>query len=316
MDSVGFVPLRILDTAILQVGKGTFPAFCIAKVAIWKYYRRRREVFGSNSLGFSPPRPSVHYLPSLDEMPTDSEIRSRRDSWPPTQLLLLRSSSSKEEPETLTKNIDEDPLTYFLTPTPQLRDDDVLDGAMLDFDAGIEDPKHTHDMVRSVSPSSLDGLSKPSSCSHSPELDFDMPTPDNEEDEEQEDYIRFAPGGFSARFLSLPVFAIDGRRPRPRSPLSGYSANNMPASFPGPSSPPRGRLSHPRGRKFSPTRSSSAKGRPGHLWREPSPDVWSIEEETEEDIASVIMSDDEQENGTMQTKTRKRVRFVLPVEAE
>ena len=183
MDSVGFVPLRILDTAILQVGKGTFPAFCIAKVAIWKYYRRRREVFGSNSLGFSPPRPSVHYLPSLDEMPTDSEIRSRRDSWPPTQLLLLRSSSSKEEPETLTKNIDEDPLTYFLTPTPQLRDDDVLDGAMLDFDAGIEDPKHTHDMVRSVSPSSLDGLSKPSSRSRSPELDFDMPTPDNEEDE-------------------------------------------------------------------------------------------------------------------------------------
>jgi hypothetical protein len=249
-------------------------------------------------------------------MPTDSELRSRRDSWPPTQLLLLRSSSSKEEAKTLTENMDEDPLTYFLTPTPQLEDEDVFDGALLDFDAGIEDPKHSHDMVRSVSPSSLDGLSKPSSRSRSPELEFDMATPDNEEEDEEEDYIRFAPGGFSSRFLSLPEFAIDGRRPRPRSPLFGRSANNMPANFPGPSSPPRGRVLQSRGRKFSPTRSSSANGRPGHLWREPSPDVWSIEEETEEDMASVVMSDEEDKDGKTKAKSKKRVRFVLPVTEE
>jgi hypothetical protein len=257
----------------------------------------------------------VYYLPLIDEMPTESELRSRRDSWPPTQLRLLRSSS-KEEPKQLTEDIDEDPLTYFLTPTPLLEDDEMLDGVIMDFDAGIEDPSHPHDMVRSVSPSSLDGLSKPSSRSRSPEFDFDMPTPD-EDDDDEEDYIRFATGGYSSRFLSLPDFAIDGRRPRPRSPLFGRSTN-LPASFPGPSSPPRGRVLHARGR-LSPVRSVSARGRPGHLWREPSPDVWSIEEETEEDMESVRdkMEPLEILNGEGsdgEGKIKKKVRFVLPSE--
>ncbi|KAK0392087.1 hypothetical protein NLU13_1585 [Sarocladium strictum] len=245
-------------------------------------------------------------------MPTESELHSRRDSWPPTQLRLLRSSS-KGEPKRLHEDIDEDPLTYFLTPTPLLEDDEILDGTMMDFDAGIEDPHHAPDMVRSVSPSSLDGLSKPSSRSRSPDFDFDMPTPD--EDEDDEDYIRFVPGGYSSRFLSLPDFAIDGRRPRPRSPLFGRSTN-MPASFPGPSSPPRGRVLHARGR-LSPARSVSARGRPGHLWREPSPDVWSIEEETEEDMESVKDEGgkvDKVGGSAGEGKIKKKVRFVLPSE--
>ncbi|KAL2211871.1 hypothetical protein CC79DRAFT_1317926 [Sarocladium strictum] len=248
-------------------------------------------------------------------MTTDSELRSRRDSWPPTQLRLIRSSS-KEDPKPLPHDIDEDPLTYFLTPTPQLEDDDILGEAMMDFDAGIEDHHHGPDMVRSVSPSTLDGLSKPSSRARTPDFDFDMPTPSEEEDDE-EDYIRFSPNGFSSRFLSLPEFAIDGRRPRPHSPLSGRS-NNRPASFPGPGSPPRGRVLHTRGR-HSPVRSVSARGRPNHLWREPSPDVWSIEEETEEDMAIVAKKDELAQIEGAKTcgrdgKTKKKVRFVLPSE--
>lgn len=284
-------------------------------MAIWKYHRRRREAVDAYPIVVASHRRSVYYLPIIDEMPTDSELHSRRDSWPPTQLRLLRSSS-KDEPNQLAKNMDEDPLTYFLTPTPILEDDDMLDGAMMDFDAGIEDPNHAHDMVRSMSPSSLDGLSKPSSRSRSPDFDFDLPTP-SEDDDEEEEYIRFAPGGYSSRFLSLPDFAIDGRRPRPRSPLFGRSTN-IPASFPGPSSPPRGRVLHARGR-LSPVRSLSARGRPGHLWREPSPDVWSIEEETAEDMEIVTSKEERAEALTVESsdgegKIKKKVRFVLPSE--
>jgi hypothetical protein len=67
----------------------------------------------------------------------------------------------------------------------------------------------------------------------------------------------------------------------------------------------------------------SIRSRPSHLWREPSPDVWSIEEETEEEM-SEIGSPVEVTNmdgkhldfafqlEQMAAKPKKKVRFLLP----
>ncbi len=100
-------------------------------------------------------------------MPATSQVRQRRDSWPPTQVRIQNSiehddATLEEEPDL--SFIDDNPLTYFLTPAPLLAvDDEDDDNAMMDFDfdAGIEDAKHPPEIVRSVSPSSLDGLSLP-----------------------------------------------------------------------------------------------------------------------------------------------------------
>lgn len=244
-------------------------------------------------------------------MPTESEMRSRRDSWPPTQLRLSHAVEDKDEPRPLL-DIDEDPLTYFLTPAPDM--DGYEEGAeMMDFDAGIEDTSHPPEIVRSVSPSSLDGLSKPTDRASSPEMDSDVPSPDEHDDE---DYVRLSPS--KAGHLTLRDLAIDSLRYRPRSPVFGRSANALlsPASFPAPQA--RGR-SVARGRRGL-TRSLSARAaRPGHLWREPSPDVWSIEEETEEELLSdAAMSDGGDEDAVsggedvVAAKPKKRVRFILP----
>lgn len=251
-------------------------------------------------------------------MPMDSEMRSRRDSWPPTQLRLeppsLTKTKQSDEPRPLLEDIDDDPLTYFLTPTPIHEDDDAeIDGMI--FDAGIEDPSHPHEMVRSVSPSHLDGLRKPDrDRPSSPEFDSDITTPDEDDDE---DYIRFTPN--NSRLLSFRDLHIDGLGGS-RSPAFGRSANALlsPASFPAPQ--PRGRL-HTIGRRGR-ARSMSVRSRSSHLWREPSPDVWSIEEETEEDLMGEPVnktgddSEDDKTNGDLEMKAakpKKKVRFVLPV---
>lgn len=274
------------------------------KVATWKYSKRRRTVATA-----SPSRnPLAIYrlpVPIPDTMPTESELRSRRDSWPPTQVRLSHAPQDKDEPRPLL-DIDEDPLTYFLTPAP----DDGTGDDMMDFDAGIEDTSQPREIVRSVSPSSLDGLSKPKGPSS--DIDSDAPATDDDD----EDYIRLSPS--KTGMLSLRDLAIDSLRYRPRSPVFGRDASALlsPASsFPAPQRRGRSRNQARRER----TRSLSARSRPGHLWREPSPDVWSIEEETEEemlsDVGSGPRSDDEMEEVREETeaaKPKKRVRFILP----
>lgn len=236
-------------------------------------------------------------------MPTESELRSRRDSWPPTQLRFVSSSADKDEPQPLLTDMDEDPLTYFLTPTPAL-EDDTADDVMLDFDAGIEDPNRAQDAVRSVSPSTLGGLSKPPPRTKSPDFDSDFLTSDDDDDE---DYIRFTPG--NSRFLSLPDYAIDGRMPRPRSPLSGFGRGDAPSPGTSPTFSARGR-SNAR-RKPVHAWNVSPRSRPGHLWREPSPDVWSIEEETPEEmvVEQVVKA---RVRPASEGKPLKKVRFILP----
>lgn len=278
-------------------------------MAFFKYYRRRRQPIPTTRppQDSSAARATVHFIP--DTMASESKTRSRRDSWPPTQVRLRPRSSKDSEPRPLLEDIDEDPLTYFLAPTVE-HDEDYS----IDFDAGIEDPNHPSEMVRSVSPSNLDGLSnnRPSS----PECDSDVSMASPDEDEDDEDYIRWSPS--NSRLTSFQDLHTDGLAARTRSPVFGRSTNALlsPNSFPAPT--PRGR--NIRGRP----RRSSLRSRPTHLWREPSPDVWSIEEETEEEMMSEMGNsmevdkkdddDDKEEKGKTQkaAKPKKKVRFVLP----
>lgn len=246
----------------------------------------------------SPRRSKVHCIPTPNIMPTESETRSRRDSWPPTQVHMKSAVTKYQEPRPLLEiDDDDDPLTYFLTPTPIFEDEDECMG----FDAGIEDPNQPHDIVRSVSPSTLDGLSKDRSMS--PFSDSDMTSPD---EDEEEDYIRFSP--------SSPTFQSfrDSVELRPANPIFNRSTNGLLSP---PSSPkPRGRRGRPR----------SPRSRPAHLWRQPSPDVWSIEEETEEEMSEVAVEvkagilkggNDKGLDGKA-AKPLKKVRFVLPGDEE
>lgn len=232
--------------------------------------------------------------------------------------------------------IDDDPFNYFLTPAPSSQDDD-LDMDM-DYDAGIENTKRRGPIVRSVSPSSLDGgftgfpLRPPtpprSFGSHSPEPDLDMaPTPEDD----REAYLRLGSSPVTPPY-NLPFTLKDFASARSKTRKDrgkGTSAATLLSPTPmhgGPPSSSRGRLSHrpgprPLGALDTRGRTRSWSGRLSpHAWREPSPDVWSIEEETEEDMVNSEMGDSAVSEGQTQAidipaaKPKKRVRFVLPVE--
>lgn len=292
-------------------------------------------------------------------MPSLSNMGSRRESWPPTQLRLVRSGSNKSlEPRPLLEDIDEDPLTYFLTPSADDEDDDDNaafsddEDAIMDFDAGIEIAGQPRDITRSVSPSTLDGLRKLGLGGHhhyraaSPDFDSDGLTSDDD-DYDGEDYIRFSPSPppsntIRTRSPSSLLSAMPRHSSfsgafgfRARSPVLGATNGFLsPASsFPAPSPPrrqyapaltvaaagPRGRstFASRRGRSLANPSASARVSRPGHLWREPSADVWSIEEETEEEL---MMSEtsltvrSERAKAIPGAKPIKRVRFVLPGE--
>ncbi|KAF4975366.1 hypothetical protein FZEAL_7837 [Fusarium zealandicum] len=265
-------------------------------------------------------------------MPTGSEMRSRRDSWPPTLMRLKPTVSTKDEPLPSLDNIDDDPLTYFLTPAPYMDDDD-LDGIMMDFDAGIEDSSQPRAFIRSVSPSTLDGLRKPGLRPISPDTSSEISGSNNEEDDDddddEEDYISFSPSKHG--LLSLrDIFANSHPPMRPKSPAFNQSSNPVllsPASFSSPKLRGRGRG---RGRHGASSRNVSTRQRPGQLWREPSPDVWSIEEETEEelmtDVGSSVASQsdigddddnvEEKPKVKKASKPKKKVRFMLPAKEE
>jgi hypothetical protein len=230
--------------------------------------------------------------------------------------------------------IDDDPFNYFLTPAPSSQDDD-LDMEM-DFDAGIEDSKRHVPIVRSVSPSSLDGgltslpLRPPtpprSFGSHSPEPDLDMaPTPEDD----SEAYLRFGSSPATPPY-NLPFTLKDfaNARNKARKDRGKTSAATLlsPTPMHGAPSSGRGRLSHrpgprPLGALDARGRTRSWSGRLSpHAWREPSPDVWSIEEETEEDVVNSEVGDSAMSEGRTlaieipAAKPKKRVRFVLPVQ--
>lgn len=232
--------------------------------------------------------------------------------------------------------VDKDPLNYFLTPAPS-SDDEAVD--VMDFDAGIEDAKHPAPIVRSVSPSTLDGLSRLGARpptpprgpgSPSPELDMDMaPTPEEEEDDDDdgEEYLRL--GGSLPLCLPFSLRDFAAMRAKGRRERESKAGNNGLLLSPAPlhaghSSSARGRSAHRPGPR--PIVAGSVKGRlrgmglapsrsSPHAWREPSPDVWSIEEEPEQEDGGGDMGEDGRKAGAIDiaaAKPRKKVRFVLP----
>ncbi|KAI0006956.1 hypothetical protein F4779DRAFT_541413 [Xylariaceae sp. FL0662B] len=250
-------------------------------------------------------------MPSLSpSVPT----RLQPDSWSPSP---DRHTPSLEDDSTSTDDDEldvplsrENPMLYFLTP-PTPKDEELEFD--FDFDAGIEDSSHRK-IIRTVSPATLDGLRK-----YKPKSRADECAILDDDEEDEEDYIRFPPRqtlpfGFE-KFFDKPkhTFTASETTEALLSPRSFHvgSPRGRPAKH---FAPPR----HPfRGR----SRSLSLQRR--HSWREPSPDVYSIEEEPEKETMSEMgLSVSDLEEGREKktqpidipaAKPKKRVRFMLPV---
>ncbi|KAH6641410.1 hypothetical protein F5144DRAFT_132431 [Chaetomium tenue] len=260
-----------------------------------------------------------------------------RDSWLSNPMFLQPSIERDDgEIEDLNlSNMEEDPLMYFLTPAPYScsGDDDGMDFDM-EFDAGIEDAKHPAPIIRSVSPSSLEGLSRPPPrpptpprSPATPDLDYDLSgTPD---EHEQYDYMESSWPPRRGSSMNLPRRLKDKFKVHYPKPDAGHPDSLAP---PPPSPSPHSPRTSSRGRATSRaagggggpqqqpgsrrTRAAPARLSP-HAWREPSPDVWAIEEEPEAELYS-----EGGDGGSFlgsgpvdipaAKKPKKRVRFVLP----
>ncbi|KAI0876584.1 hypothetical protein GGS24DRAFT_215970 [Hypoxylon argillaceum] len=262
-------------------------------------------------------------------LPSDALNAVHRQSWPPSGL--WPSSPSRIPPaldedkdglSTDDEDIDiparpENPLKYFLTPaTPG---DDELEFEF-DFDAGIEDSNSPRQIVRSVSPSTLDGLRRYKARSKAADCNI-RENDDEDEDDDEEDYIRFTPQ------KSLP-FGLDDYFDHPRHGSPSHAVSQTTDALLSPSfhvGSPKGRLA----KRFTPPPRHVIRGRPAHRtlqrrhsWREPSPDVWSIDEEPEKETRSEMGLSIEDLDDGLEKKTqpidipaakpRKKVRFVLP----
>lgn len=287
-------------------------------------------------------------------------------------------------------SLDDDPINFFLTPTPLLDDGDTDEDEDVDmemdlelemnmaFDAGIENPHDPQPAIRSISPSDLTGPSRPPSSSPkivplsirspTPPKSWSGPrsppsrspsevmTPNTElDDDDDEDYVRFTPRGMP---FSLPQFNTYNNFGSSKSKGNSRKAAAVAAAakkqavdendgvgmMMARGSATTSTLLSPSGSfhvgrppftQSTRGRSTTAVGRPpllaqrprswsgatgyssGRLspraWREPSPDVWSIEEEPEEDLMSEVVDEVVYSTTTGGGKSRKKVRFLLPV---
>lgn len=241
-------------------------------------------------------------MPSL---PTRINHIVGSESWPPAagrHPPSLDDDNSTDDEELDVPLLQRDPLTYFLSPpTPTDEDEFEFD---FDFDAGIEDSNNPREIVRSISPSTLDGLKKYKSKGHG----TDCAILDDMDDDEEEEYVRL--GASKTSPLGLPDLGID--RPRPAGTTQSKITTEAllsPASF---------HVGSPRRPFQGRSRSLSLQRR--HSWREPSPDVWSIEEEpAKETMSEMGLShhlDEEKKTqpiDVLAAKPKKKVRFILPV---
>jgi len=143
------------------------------------------------------------------------------------------------------EDIDANPFAYFLT-SPGPEDDDDYE-FYEDLSAGIEAPNESQTPVREVSPSSL-----------------------------QRTPLEPADDTHNGKAFALPLSLRDFALANSASKKEKRALLNT-ADFGHPSPPPTPAL---RGR--GQTRSRSLSSPRPHLWREPSPDVWSIPEEKED----------------------------------
>ncbi|KAF7532707.1 hypothetical protein G7054_g7742 [Neopestalotiopsis clavispora] len=264
--------------------------------------------------------------------PTGTLSPLRPGSWPaspgrPTTPQLEEDEFTDEDDFDMPL-LQRDPLRYFLTPATPEGDDDFE--FQFDFDAGIDDVTKPKEIIRSVSPSTLDGLKsyKPKGKNNNTTAttNHDCAILDSDSDDDEE-YIRFRPS--KSLPLGLPDLGIERPRSAGASPNSSSESMLSPDSFHVGSL--RGRPSKrfappPSRRTFGHSRSRSVPLPRRHSWREPGSDVWSIEEEPEKETLSErgLSTEDleayfhENKTAPMQIPTTaggkpiKKVRFVLP----
>ncbi|KAI1436027.1 hypothetical protein GGR50DRAFT_263975 [Xylaria sp. CBS 124048] len=261
------------------------------------------------------------------------ELSPSSPSQCPPALVEDRDGLSTDDEDLDSAPRPENPLKYFLTPAALENEELEFE---FDFDAGIEDSNSPRQKIRSVSPSTLDGLRryqskrKDSSCAILDD-DEDDDEDNGDDSDDGEDYIRFS--------SQKPFpFGLDRYFDRPRhSPPQNSTTSRTADALLSPSSfhvgSPNGGLA----RRLAPLPRRPVRGRTTHSlrrrhsWREPSPDVWAIEEEPEKETMSEMglsmvgldEADFEEEARKKKQKTRpidipttkpgKKVRFVLPV---
>ncbi|KAI2471868.1 hypothetical protein F4781DRAFT_61704 [Annulohypoxylon bovei var. microspora] len=258
-------------------------------------------------------------------LPTDTSIRGQPETtWPPSPSRLPPSlvddtnydTNSTDEDELDAHWSHENPMMYFLTPPTPKEEELEFD---FEFDAGIEDSNRPREIIRTVSPSTLDGLRK-----YKPKdrlADCAVLDDDEDSDSDDEEYIRFHPHGHTSLPFGFEKF-FDQTRPTSTITSQTTEALLSPASFHvgSPGGRPSKRFAPPRRPRGRSTIQSLQRR---HSWREPSPDVYSIEEEPEKETMSergLSVEDliDYHEGKTQPidipaAKPRKKVRFVLPV---
>ncbi|KAI1771823.1 hypothetical protein F4818DRAFT_190957 [Hypoxylon cercidicola] len=253
-------------------------------------------------------------------LPTNTPMHRQSDpSWPPSPSRFPPSLdddiNSTDDEELDGQWSYENPMMYFLTPATPKDEDLEFD---FEFDAGIEDTNRPREIIRTVSPSTLDGLRKykpKDKVADCAVLD------DDDDDDDGEDYIRFHPHSHTSLPFGFEKF-FDQTRPTSTVTSQTTEALLSPASFHvgSPTGRPAKRFAPPRRalRGRSPSRSLQRR----HSWREPSPDVYSIEEEPEKETMSEmgLSVEDLTDSGKTRpidipaAKLRKKVRFVLPVQ--
>lgn len=207
------------------------------------------------------------------------KVIQRRDSWPPT-ILRLHENEEIEDADCTSNAIDEDPFSFFLSPADDLDDD------FEDLSAGIESAREKKPKVRAVSPSKLAG--------RRPLLDRDdneVAVYDDEDDDDDESFVdRFG--------VALPISLRDFGKAHDKAKAKAKEsrrktretkkANDMIEEFLFPSHKPFSSNRRKPNAHLAPSRGGRGRGMTRslptlrqHSWREPSLDVWPIEEEAE-----------------------------------
>ncbi|CAK7213958.1 hypothetical protein SBRCBS47491_001977 [Sporothrix bragantina] len=272
-----------------------------------------------------------------------------RESWPPAQIHLQPTAATgahSHDASTMIKQegshdemhlADDNPLIYFLTPTPPLLsvdedgesyfvddsdsssyfydndndmddDDNAFYSSTMDFefDAGIEDATHPQPIVRSVSPSSLaDSIGSGGRISRTamrpptpPRASTSMSLHPNRSinsavDDDGEDYIHFGGANHASRSIPASSPAAKGKSAHfSYSPLSSSPAS--PRSLPDIHDLYALHHSNNSTSHLTAAGATIVRRRSPRSWRVPSPEVFSIEEETEEELSTGVATPDRQ----------------------
>ncbi|EFX01285.1 hypothetical protein CMQ_6227 [Grosmannia clavigera kw1407] len=293
-------------------------------------------------------------LPGSLSMPVPPS-QTWRGSWPPSEVRLrpvlsTDGSAAVDKDSPLSYFLsppmmveEDDETTYF---TDDYDGDESDDFTEFELDAGIEDVTHPLPIVRSVSPSSLADLNLPRPRPPTPPRSYFAGAAAADDDDDAEPVFNFQ---LDARDeMTAPAPAIldadaddsDSWTPSTRllfpvlRPATAKASRHLPALVGSPPTSARGRSASrhdlpassvadwkgiPIAGRRPPLPPRSARSpRSPRSWRVPSPDVFSIEEETEQQLVDSGLLDFAHRPvgsvGSTALKPKKHVRFVLPDE--